>query len=329
MFKYSLLVLLVTTLMASEALARPGGLAFDPFAACADQPNGAFLHNPADCQAFFICSSGLPINGRCPNGYNFNPGNTLCELPEFYQCPVPGEDPPTTTTATTTTTTTPATTTTTTTTTTTQAPTTTTTTTEAPTPAPTATSSPIPTTVAAPADDDDPTTGAPQPPATEAPRPPTDVAPPAPQPDNPVANTTVCQHRPNGYFANNPANCRAYFVCYNGTAHEHSCSPGLNFNEQAQVCDSPANFPCSDSPVVFSCPAAGIHLFAIEDSCTDFRFCFGGFMAVRQCAPGLLFDERLGRCNFAAAAGCTRGLCPPVNDPANVVTHVSHERCEE
>lgn len=311
-------IALLATTVASLAQARPGGAAFDPFAECAERPNGAFLHNPADCQAFFICSSGLPINGRCPNGYNFNPGNTLCELPEFYQCPVPGEATTTTTTSTTTTTTT----------TTTEAPTAAPTT-AAPTPAPTAavptetTATPIPTT-AAPL----PTTASPADElTTAAPRPPTDVAPPASP-----APASVCRHRPNGYFVNNPANCQAYFVCYNGEAHDQSCPPDLNFHEDAQLCDHPANFPCSNdnaSNPVFNCPAAGIHLYAIENSCTDYRFCFGGFLAVRQCAPGLLFDERLNRCNFAAAAGCTRGLCPPVNDPANVVTHVSHEHCDE
>lgn len=266
------LLLAVVLLAAATAAARPGQIV-DPLEACLGQPAGAFVNNPADCQAFWICGNAgdTPIHGRCPNGYNFNQATTLCELPQDFPC----------------------------------------------------------------SDDDDadevevttvlPTT--PSPPLTPSPPSPTPPPPPPPPTDE-----TACQNRPNGYFVNNPVDCQAYWVCYNGSAHGAACRPGLNFNEAAQVCDNPENYPCAngddEADPEFRCPAAGIHMYPMPDSCTRFRFCFAGHLAVRGCAVGLEFDERLRRCNFAELVECTRGQCPPVNDPQNVVTLASRVRCE-
>lgn len=244
--------------------------------------------------------------GRCPDGFNFNPETTMCVVSNDFPC----SDEPTETTS--------------------DAPTTTTPTTTAPTPTSTETTISY-------IDTESTTQTTPETSLT------------------PGLRNDVCRNHPNGYFVNNPANCQAFWTCHDGEAYDAVCRPELNFNEADQVCDNPLNYPCDNEPSAttanpestttpmppsitttpipplppsFSCPPTGISFSAIPDSCTRFRFCFAGTLIVRECAVGLHFDEHLQRCNFEEQTDCTRGMCPLVNDPENVVTHPSKKTCD-
>lgn len=163
--------------------------------------------------------------------------------------------------------------------------------------------------------------------------------------------SNVCTNKSNGYAVNNPSECRAYWRCQNGQAIANNCPIGYNFNEAAQLCDLPENYPCSDADEdsdsiedgndgdddgndsnedddVHRCPPDGIYAYAQSGSCVDFNFCYAGFHMVRQCADGLHFDAAIGQCNYAHLANCHRDVCPSVNDPDNIVVWPSPTDCE-
>lgn len=169
---------------------------------------------------------------------------------------------------------------------------------------------------------------------TETP-PNTDATPgPAPTAGTDVPGTTdetdifdlICDGHPDGYLINNPISCQAFWRCTNGMAIPGQCESAFNFNEPKQLCDHPANYPCDNRPL---CPPQGIHTYKKHNSCTEFYFCFAGFLTIRQCAPGLHFDSAKGQCNFPVLAECEESVCPLINDPDNIVTLPSKERCDE
>lgn len=137
----------------------------------------------------------------------------------------------------------------------------------------------------------------------------------------------LCFGRPNGFLINNPANCRAFYVCIGNIAGTGECPPNFNFNEELQICDS--QYPCTDNIFDGLCPSDGIHAFERENSCNEFHFCFGGFHSVRRCADGLHFNSAEKRCDFPEQAVCQRERCPEFNDPNNIITYSSENSCEE
>lgn len=135
------------------------------------------------------------------------------------------------------------------------------------------------------------------------------------------------------YSINNPENCQAYWRCQNGVAIASKCPIGFNFNQAAQLCDLPENYPCDDAvpppqPPAHLCPPTGILTYSLPGSCTKYNFCYGGFHMVRECADNLHFDKAVGQCNYIAKANCHRDVCPSVNDPNNIVVWPSPTDCE-
>lgn len=48
-----------------------------------DPPNRTvLLPNPDDCSSFFMCSNGVPILQKCPEGLFFNPYLNVCDFPQ-------------------------------------------------------------------------------------------------------------------------------------------------------------------------------------------------------------------------------------------------------
>ncbi|XP_032514451.2 peritrophin-1-like [Danaus plexippus] len=237
-----------------------------------------------DCEKFYKCTHGKPVEMSCPAGLWFNLDYWQCDWPANVDCtgrneptlpppettsPIPTTPSPTTpstpaptTTTTTTTTTTPAPTTTTTTTTT-PAPTTTTTTTT--TPAPTTTTT---TTTPAPTTTTTTTTPAPTTTITTTTRKcrPRTTTTPVPTSTTTVAPTTEPDFLENGCPVNphihwllpHESDCNLFYYCVWGRLVLRQCPATLHFNRVIQVCDWPINAGCAKS---FNKDAASIRKF--------------------------------------------------------------------
>jgi len=151
--------------------------------------------------------------------------------------------------------------------------------------------------------------------------------------------TTVQTQRPDcmgfpeyPWFVDNPISCRAYFTCaYEGAeAIDNECPEPYNFNEEAQMCDSPINFPCEDTtpdpedpPVTTTTPepptttvrpppprnvCEGLpdgRLVNNPTGCRSFFECRNEVALPRQCDMGLNFNEELQMCDRPTFTPCS------------------------
>ncbi|CAH1637246.1 unnamed protein product [Spodoptera littoralis] len=211
-----------------------------------------------DCEKFYKCTFGKPVEMSCPPGLWFNLDTWRCDWPQNVDCEdrnIPG-DP--TTSSTTTTTTTPSTTTsTTTTTTTTTPPPTTTSTTTTTTPPPTTTSTTT-TTTPPPTTTSTTTTTTPPPTTTSTTTTTTTTTPPPTTPSTTTTTTTMptpVDFLPNGCPVNplihwllpHPTDCNAFYYCVWGDLVLRHCPANLHFNRTIQVCDWPWAAGCPAS----------------------------------------------------------------------------------
>lgn len=64
---------------------------------CAEFPDEFFVNNPDNCRAYWFCQDALtpPRESMCPEGFHFDQGEQICNLPENYPCedPITTEDP--------------------------------------------------------------------------------------------------------------------------------------------------------------------------------------------------------------------------------------------
>ncbi|MDR2906568.1 MAG: chitin binding domain-containing protein, partial [Bacteroidales bacterium] len=51
------------------------------------------LPNPDDCPSFFMCSNGVPILQKCPEGLHYNAHLDVCDWPESAGCELVSPDP--------------------------------------------------------------------------------------------------------------------------------------------------------------------------------------------------------------------------------------------
>lgn len=133
----------------------------------------------------------------------------------------------------------------------------------------------------------------------------------------------VCQGKADGYFANNPVNCHAYWICLNNVGYAGQCEPTFHFNEPHQLCDRPENTPCIE------CPPKGIHFFGADTSCTQYHVCFQGGHTLKECPNGLHFDFVHKTCDRPEVAKCEYRKCPSTDDMQRLISYPSVERCEE
>jgi hypothetical protein len=99
----AIMVLFAFTIRSSsEKLTEP--LAYDSRCPAVDPcDHTVLLPNPGDCGSFFMCSHGVPILQKCPQGLHFNihlnvcdwPQNAGCapDTPEFPEHPIWWEEP--------------------------------------------------------------------------------------------------------------------------------------------------------------------------------------------------------------------------------------------
>lgn len=54
---------------------------------CANQPDGTFLADRTECQAYIYCKDGMELRSTCPSTLVFNPITKACVYSNQYKCP--------------------------------------------------------------------------------------------------------------------------------------------------------------------------------------------------------------------------------------------------
>lgn len=124
-----------------------------------------------------------------------------------------------------------------------------------------------------------------------------------------------------GVFADEESGCEMYWVCNEEVsstkkAFHYTCNPGQLFDASIGACneasavDDYCNIRPRDaletSPIVlelpedsagFECPGDGAYAHQ-ESGCAKYFVCNGGRFWIYNCNPGLLFDAKIGHCNW-------------------------------
>jgi len=123
---------------------------------------------------------------------------------------------------------------------------------------------------------------------------------------------------PDGTFED-PDFCDRYWICSAGNPTEHSCEDGLVFDYQNKVSEDPCNTPyvvsCGKDRVMQEptypsefCPRRhGTFKHPDPTVCDIYYSCTHGNHVEYSCESGLHFDQKRGKCNWAAEAqrqGC-------------------------
>lgn len=58
---------------------------------CKNQPNGALLPDPENCNSFYLCSNEHKFVLLCPPGLHFSEKRNQCETPELADCRIERE----------------------------------------------------------------------------------------------------------------------------------------------------------------------------------------------------------------------------------------------
>lgn len=140
--------------------------------------------------------------------------------------------------------------------------------------------------------------------------------------------SSACDNRPNGFFANNPIDCQAFWRCQNGIATSNRCPNRLHFNEAAQLCDLPENYPCRggndedsevttqainlDMPVnvddidaAYPCYDRPNGYFVNNPkNCQAYWVCMAGEAHSGQCPPQYNFNQASQNCDYPENYPC-------------------------
>uniref|UniRef100_A0A182PYS3 Chitin-binding type-2 domain-containing protein n=1 Tax=Anopheles epiroticus TaxID=199890 RepID=A0A182PYS3_9DIPT len=132
-----------------------------------------------------------------------------------------------------------------------------------------------------------------------------------------VSNNNRCANRPDGVFINDFTACDAFFTCFRGDAFPGTCPMGFVFNEDAQLCDFPWNVKCLICPESETLEPT---FEPIEGECTYYALCIQGIGALRECAPGLQFDQAAKICDLEENVNCETPICPASINPNEPVS---------
>lgn len=87
MYKILLLIALLPVIIAlDEKTEFMSEYAVD---ACQNQVDGVFIENLRGCAWFNRCAGRVSVEGRCPQGFVFNPVDQKCDYPENVDCNEP------------------------------------------------------------------------------------------------------------------------------------------------------------------------------------------------------------------------------------------------
>lgn len=101
--------------------------------------------------------------------------------------------------------------------------------------------------------------------------------------------------------------CTDFIRCIGGVAYESSCQPGLFFDPALQECNLESEVDCVVNPCTQPPPDPPIlEIYPNPGNCKEYILCLNGEGIVRQCAPGLFFDEQATSCVAGFEGdGCT------------------------
>lgn len=153
----------------------------------------------------------------------------------------------------------------------------------------------------------------------------------------------ICVDVEDQSFIDNPLSCPSFFQCVDERAVAGSCSGGLWFNPEKEICDVPWNVACdaSVSKIVelscvdddgedlhwpIECPE-GLGVVQHPFNCSQFFICMDSVPHLRDCATDLEFNITTKQCMNASEANCVLPQCPPANEPLKFVPNA--DNCQE
>lgn len=131
-------------------------------------------------------------------------------------------------------------------------------------------------------------------------------------------------------FLPDPDSCEKYYVCFGGDPVQLSCSGGLHWSADDEVCIDKHEAGCETfDDDIEECPDEGIKSISHPDNCEKYILCIGGARIKRNCAPGLHFSRELRNCVEPETAECkpTKLTCPEEDDLDNLVFLPNREDC--
>ncbi|XP_034193394.1 putative chitinase 10 isoform X2 [Osmia lignaria lignaria] len=118
-----------------------------------------------------------------------------------------------------------------------------------------------------------------------------------------------CEH---GQYYAYPNSCTSFLVCVNGNLVSQQCGPGLNWNNEKNMCDWAFKAPC-DKPMKSasliaanskSSPCIPGSYSGVPGDCQSYQACLWGRHEVFKCAPGLHFNQQTRICDWPSRANC-------------------------
>ncbi|KAL2745938.1 putative chitinase 10 isoform X1 [Vespula maculifrons] len=123
-----------------------------------------------------------------------------------------------------------------------------------------------------------------------------------------------CEH---GQYYPYPNSCINFLVCVNGNLVSQQCGPGLNWNEEKNMCDWAYKKPCNEKPMknallvtkdtVSKTCISGSYSH-VPGNCGSYRACLWGRQEIFRCAPGLHFNKRSRICDWPSRANCEEDI---------------------
>ncbi|KMY91489.1 probable chitinase 10 [Drosophila simulans] len=109
-------------------------------------------------------------------------------------------------------------------------------------------------------------------------------------------------------------NCRKYYICVNKALIPSECGGDLHWDGIKKLCDWPENVQCVTSKKYLKIiksssaneedPCKGEKRVPYPGNCSKYLFCLWNRLQANDCPPGLHYNERIGNCDWPAAAKC-------------------------
>ncbi len=109
-------------------------------------------------------------------------------------------------------------------------------------------------------------------------------------------------------------NCRKYYICVNKALVPSECGGDLHWDGIKKLCDWPENVQCVTSKKYLKIiksssaneedPCKGEKRVPYPGNCSKYLFCLWNRLQASDCPPGLHYNERIGNCDWPAAAKC-------------------------
>ena len=116
-----------------------------------------------------------------------------------------------------------------------------------------------------------------------------------------------CSDGTRQYFPD-PESCNHFYLCSNGTPYRQVCPPGLVFNPNINVCDTPDSYPCEDptssKDKIYSCQEPD-GKFPSPSDCHTFYVCTSNKPSLKTCPGDTEFNSEYGICTSSRFASCS------------------------